>query len=203
MSSAASARRILGEILCTQEHVNIAVRAVPIDHGLCMACCTPWMESLPRSDMCTQCLSMVHKECMVSSCTVYGRKDAILLGQCRRCVASLPMVTVGQAATSCSVCLVVHRAQGSVYPCTVCVEGESSSVCGGKSCDTCSERITNGKMARWMINDRVSFACALRNNLRGPESVCLQPSRARVRESNRSSACSWITCMCMCTCMCV
>ena len=174
--------------MCRQEHLNIAVRAVPIDHGLCMACCTPWMESLPRSDMCTQCLSMVHKECMVSSCTVYGRKDAILLGQCRRCVASLPMVTVGQAATSCSVCLVVHTAEGRVYPCTMCAEGQSFSVCGGKSCDTCCDIITNGRMAPWKADDRVSFACALRSNLGGRESVYLQPSCARVRESKRSSS---------------
>ena len=185
-----SAACVVAASLCTLDDINISARAEPIDHGLCMACCTPWSESLPRGDMCTQCLSMVHKECMASSCTVYGRKDGILRGQCRRCMQSLPMVTVGEAANSCSVCLVVHgdTADGRVRPCTLCADVASSSSCGGKSCDTCSAVIADGNMASWKAEDRVSFACAVRNNLHGPESVVLRPSCARVRESNRSSS---------------
>ena len=186
MSSAAS---VVEAILCTRKHMDNAVRAQPINHGFCMACCTPWSESHALGDMqmCTQCLSMVHKDCMLSSCTVYGRGDGILLGQCRRCVASRPIVTADQAATSCSVCLAVHTAEGRVYPCTMCADMPSFKRCGGKSCDTCSEMIADGKMASWEAQDRVSFACAVRNNLHGPESHVLRPSSVLVRERNRSS----------------
>jgi hypothetical protein len=147
-----------------------------------MACCTPpWSEDLPPGDMCTQCLSRAHKECMRSSCTTYGRKDGIVLGQCRRCVALLPMITTDQAAISCSVCLVVYTVQGRVHPCTFCAGSHPPRLCGGKSCNTCSLVISDGRMRAEEANDRVSFLCAVRNNL--CQQDLLQPAYGQVREA--------------------